>query len=31
MPIAEHKNWCSILQGQIEMKLKAEQAASQTN
>jgi hypothetical protein len=23
MPIAEHKEWCSILRGQIEMKLKA--------
>jgi hypothetical protein len=21
MPIAEHKDWCSILRGQIEMKL----------
>jgi hypothetical protein len=24
MPIAEHKEWCSILQGQAEMKLRAE-------
>ena len=24
MPIAEHKDWCSILRGQIEMKLRAE-------
>lgn len=23
MPVAEHKEWCSILRGQIEMKLKA--------
>jgi len=23
MPIAEHKNWCSILRGQNEMKLKS--------
>lgn len=23
MPIAEHKEWCSILRGQMEMKLKA--------
>lgn len=23
MPIAEHKDWCSILRGQIEMKLRA--------
>ena len=27
MPIAEHKDWCSILRGQIEMKLKAEASA----
>ena len=23
MPVAEHKNWCSILQGQIEMNRRA--------
>jgi hypothetical protein len=23
MPVADHKQWCSILQGQKEMKLKA--------
>jgi hypothetical protein len=23
MPIAEHKEWCSIRRGEIEMKLKA--------
>jgi hypothetical protein len=23
MPVAEHKNWCSILRGQAEMQLKA--------
>lgn len=23
MPVADHKNWCSILAGQNEMKLKA--------
>jgi hypothetical protein len=23
MPVAEHKDWCSILRGQIEMKLRA--------
>jgi hypothetical protein len=23
MPIAEHKEWCSILRGQIELKMKA--------
>jgi hypothetical protein len=28
MPVAEHKNWCSILQGEIEMKRKAEAASS---
>ena len=26
MPVAEHKQWCSILQGQIEMKLRAAEA-----
>ena len=33
MPIAEHKDWCSILRGQIEMKLKAtgSPAPSQSN
>ena len=25
MPVADHKQWCSILQGQNELKLKAEQ------
>jgi hypothetical protein len=24
MPIAEHKDWCSILRGQMEMKLRTE-------
>ena len=24
MPLAEHKDWCSILRGQMEMKLRAE-------
>lgn len=23
MPVAEHKDWCSILRGQAEMKLRA--------
>lgn len=23
MPIAEHKDWCSILRGHLEMKLRA--------
>ena len=28
MPIADHKEWCSILRGQNEMKLKASQTAN---
>ena len=28
MPIAEHKEWCSIRRGEIEMKLKASGAPS---
>ncbi len=28
MPVADHKDWCSILQGQIAMGLKAEERAS---
>jgi len=24
MPVAEHKDWCSILRGQTEMKLRTE-------
>jgi predicted nucleic acid-binding Zn ribbon protein len=28
MPVAEHKDWCSIRRGEIEMKRKAEAAAS---
>jgi hypothetical protein len=27
MPIAEHKQWCSILKGQIEMDQRASQRA----
>jgi hypothetical protein len=26
MPIAEHKDWCSILRGQLEMELKSGRA-----
>ena len=26
MPVAEHKSWCSIHRGQLEMKEKAERA-----
>jgi len=25
MPVAEHKEWCSILRGQIEMKRRTEE------
>ena len=25
MPVAEHKDWCSILRGQVEMKRKADE------
>ena len=31
MPIAEHKEWCSILRGQIEMKLAAGTPPPQTS
>lgn len=27
MPVAEHKDWCSILRGQIAMQLRAEEDA----
>ena len=27
MPVAEHKDWCSILRGQIEMKRRSEEAS----
>jgi hypothetical protein len=30
MPIADHKDWCSILRGQIEMNLKAAGTSTQT-
>jgi hypothetical protein len=30
MPIAEHKDWCSILRGQLDMKLRAAGAPDQT-
>ena len=29
MPVAEHKEWCSILRGQIAMKLKTAEAPAQ--
>ena len=31
MPVAEHKDWCSILRGEIDMKLRAAQAPGQTS
>ena len=31
MPIAEHKDWCSILRGEIDMKLRTAQTTSQTS
>jgi hypothetical protein len=30
MPIADHKDWCSILRGQIEMNLKAAGTSTRT-
>jgi hypothetical protein len=29
MPVADHKNWCSILQGQREMERAAQKSAPQ--
>jgi hypothetical protein len=31
MPVAEHKDWCSILRGQAELKLRAAGGASQSS
>jgi hypothetical protein len=31
MPIAEHKDWCSILRGQMEMKLRGRDNPSPTS
>lgn len=31
MPIAEHKEWCSILRGQNEMKRTAQERSSATS
>ena len=28
MPVAEHKEWCSILRGQIEMQRRSEESSS---
>jgi len=30
MPVAEHKNWCSILQGQQEMQRRNAEKAAKT-
>ena len=30
MPIAEHKDWCSILRGHREMQLKAERVSRES-
>jgi len=30
MPVAEHKNWCSILQGQLEMQRAGQKTAPQS-
>ncbi|MEO8678999.1 MAG: hypothetical protein ABI665_08135 [Vicinamibacterales bacterium] len=30
MPVKEHKNWCSILQGQIEMQTRNAEKAQAT-
>jgi hypothetical protein len=30
MPVADHKDWCSILRGQIEMKLRPTDTPSRT-
>ena len=31
MPVAEHKAWCSILKGQLEMQHRAEAPAARTD
>ena len=31
MPVAEHKDWCSILRGQLEMQLRAERRSSHSS
>ena len=28
MPVADHKQWCSILQGQLELERKAQQKSA---
>ena len=31
MPIADHKEWCSILRGHLEMQIKAQNASPRTS
>jgi len=31
MPVAEHKEWCSILRGQADMKLRATETPTQSS
>lgn len=31
MPVADHKDWCSILRGQNEMKLRTADTSSQSS
>ena len=31
MPVADHKDWCSILQGQRDLQMRAAQASSQSS
>lgn len=31
MPVAQHKDWCSILRGEIEMKLRAAETPVQNS
>ncbi|MBI3494094.1 MAG: hypothetical protein HY047_20300 [Acidobacteria bacterium] len=31
MPIADHKDWCSILRGQIEMQRKSAESPARTS
>jgi hypothetical protein len=30
MPVAEHKEWCSILRGQLEMKRRSDETSALT-
>jgi hypothetical protein len=31
MPVAEHKDWCSILRGRLEMELRTKKSVGQTD